>query len=41
MCNTDDVLRHQDGIIDQHGWAVTAVLPPPADPCTPFASPSG
>jgi Domain of unknown function (DUF4262) len=30
-------LHHQDDLIARYGWAVTAVLPTPTDPCTPFA----
>jgi hypothetical protein len=30
-------LHHQDGLIARYGWAVTAVLPTPTDPGTPFA----
>jgi len=32
-----DFLRQQDTLIARYGWAVTAVLPTPTDPCTPFA----
>ena len=37
MDEHDAFLRHQDQLIARYGWAVTAVLPTPTDPGTPFA----
>jgi hypothetical protein len=38
MTDDDAFLRHQDRLIDEYGWAVTAVLPTPDHPgTTPFA----
>ena len=41
MADFDGLLRNQDNIIDRVGWAVTAVLPTPEDPGTPFAYTAG
>lgn len=37
MNDIDEVLRQQDEVIDQIGWAVTAVVPGPDDHAAPFA----
>jgi len=37
MDDQDEFLHYQDALIARYGWAVTAVLPTPTEPCTPFA----